>query len=563
MTHLLSGNFGFFVVASHTIVTRATRENFRAAGIWNDEAEDLLYHGIELPGWSNLSIDEKNTLLSYYHERQHFIDITSLPAGAYYWRIWDCLRDYGEDYAGFLKELNLTSLVTTTVIEFVRSQEGRAIIEERLAPKDRFKRYYVDNEGRNRIISDYCDKYPEIVETLIRVASELCTDNSPSLAKYQEDLNRTSRYLGNLYRTEGVFEPSDYEKVPDAEWIDDGRKRPAYQADYLVSLTDLFEMRAYLYELKILDANNDWSFSDEVLKRMKTALSNNAYAIMKRWVDEKYDCAHLHYMTDVALGGRIDPNCLYFKFDDFDDFSPNDDTSELPRTPVDFETNWPTFRFAAFLTPLIDNWQVLGDHRKANANFYIDLGQRLFGHETYPYTGASLFLRPMIPRDFRIPMELPPTDEFHGGRRYGILDMIVDRPNDEWSALHYRDLVNSNFNANQTANFYSFCNMELPRWALPKVRILGDTVLGINRGPIRSSDAETEERARRKFNGSILKDLIGGALAVHLISGETNKIGLDELLMNWGDSDTKSALDLALREHYGRDLIERFVRWNF
>jgi hypothetical protein len=561
VTRLQSGAFGYFFVIAQVMAADGSRATFDKAGMWSAEDERINVGGLRAEKWRDLSDDERRAVLAYLHETTHHVDITSLPAGTFYWRIWDAIRQYGELYIDFLRELDLAAQVQGPLTTWLRTEEAKSVVAERLSKREWFGKCYLDPAGRVAVQRDYCGSMLDNIDSLHRVAKELLRDSMPKFGLYEADLNLTAMEIHARFLVDSppLFEATDYERVPRQQWVKGRGALPDDLDRYFMSLVDILELRAYSYELQVLQQLGDRAFRADVLDRATEALSPNASAVLRSWNDKDYAPFHLRYITDIALSGAIDPNCCYHHFAE----SPDPDQEgydSRPTVKVDFQRNWPSYRMAALLSLLADDWTILTDPDRATARFYTEVGQYLFGAETYPFTGMSMTQRSMIPRRFRGPMESP----LPKGRTWDpelpspLTDMLVGNPRAEWKPEIYLEELNQVFTHNQQAYLQSFTKQgEHPGFVEPRTYILKDCVIGAERTPF-SGDGSLPKRARRIATMSLLRHYIGAIFATSLLEGQPVRIHLSELVGRWGDADWLRDVREKLRDVYGQPMVERF-----
>jgi hypothetical protein len=214
---------------------------------------------------------------------------------------------------------------------------------------------------------------------------------------------------------------------------------------------------------------------------------------------------------------------------------------------------------AALLTMLADDWTILVNPDRAEPHFYTEVGQYLFGSDTYPFTGMSMSQRSMIPRPFRGPMEspLPQGGRWSAANPTPLTDVLLGDPRAEWKPEIYFEELNQVFAYNQYAYLLSFCGREGPGFVEPQTYILKDCVVGATRSPF-LGDGPEAERARRYATQSLLRHYVGANFATALLGDKPAHIYLDELFRGWGDAGWLSDLRKKLREVYGARIMERF-----
>jgi hypothetical protein len=560
VSRLRSGAFGYFFVIAQVMVAEGSRATYEKAGMWDAERQRILGDGVLQGCWQDLSPGEKHSVLAYFHEQTHHTDVTSLPAGAFYWRIWDVVREYGERYVEFLRELDLAGHVDGPLKFWLRTDKAKRLVAKQLSRRALFCGYHLDRVSRAAIRRDYCGAFLDRTDSLHRVAKSLFQDNMPDFERYGNDLNLAAEEIHARFLVESppLFGAIDYERVPQQQWVDDDAPRPEADHRYFLSLLDILELRAYAKELRILQLVKDPSFFGDVLARAAEALSANAVAVLSMWVEKGYDLLHLRYITDLALGGLIDPNCCYYVFTDFM-FAESDGRDIRPTTKVEFRRNWPSHRMAALLTMLADDWTVLVNPNMATPRYYTEVGQYLFGSETYPFTGMSLSQRSMIPRCFRGPMEspLPRDGRWDAAHPFPLADILVGKKRSEWKPEMYLEELNGVFACNQSAYLLSFCRQAAPGFIEPQTYVLSDCVVGASRSPFLGDSTEAD-RARLYATQSLLRNYVGAIFATELLEDHSVRIQLGELIGGWGDAEWLLGVREKLGEVYGAPMMERF-----
>ncbi|MET3482363.1 hypothetical protein [Methylobacterium sp. 1973] len=558
MSRIPSGVFGYFLVLTQVLVTEGDRATFEKAGMWDAEHQRIRGDGIFEGYWDGLDPSERRAVLTFFHEAKHHSDITSLPAGAFYWRVWDAVRRHGDLYVGFLRELNLSEHVQGTLREWLRTPEAMQLVRSRLAERSQFGAYWLNQPGRAAVLNDYCEQMLNAVDGLERVTHGLFRDPCPPFPRYAEALNMTAAAIHDRFLTNNPFQPEDYERVPVQEWVETDAPRPPMRSSYFMSFADIFELRAYAKELAIIEMVGTSEDSVDVLGRAKEALSANAHAVLERWVSEHYSPIHLQYITDQALGGRIDPNCGYYGFKDFSQRSAT--AVDEPRTlKVDFHRNWPSYRMAALLTHVIDDWPLLRDPDRAEVREHSEIGQYLFGDDSYPTTGLSLSTRGMIPRLFRGPLESPVKRSWNAADPTPWVDILVGNPKAEWSSPLYFQELHEVFAINQATYLESYCGRDRNTCILPRTYVLKDFVVGRERAPVAGNDEAMVDRGRLYATQSLLSDYLGAVVSTSIIEAEDTRVDIAEMLRNWGDNDFLAEVTRKVRAVYGEPFVQRFL----
>ncbi len=297
------------MVESQTLYTKLSKETLKKVGEW-DSIRQLPKIGLQ-PNWNELSDSEKTSYLSYHHELMHFIDITSLPAGAFYWRLWYSLNYYCDKIFQFLKELDLLSEITFPVVDWMNSRKGTVSIYQRLSMRSEIFGLHYDQEDIGDIVYDYTKRFPGVISRFENIAIELLHDPCPESKIYTKDLTYLSNKMKELFSLDRVFEYSEYEKLPNAHWRGK-RERPEYSKGNLLSFSEIFEFRAYIRESKLINDHNDARFLEIWLDRLKERLSSNLFEKIKIYSNPKIPHQIPIYITDIALSGSIDINCNFY-----------------------------------------------------------------------------------------------------------------------------------------------------------------------------------------------------------------------------------------------------------
>ncbi len=191
MDKLYSSYLGYISVNSQTIYTKLSKEILVKVGEW-DEIEQKPNFTSQ-PNWYILNDDEKLIYLSYYHELKHFLDITSLPAGAFHWRLWNCINEYCDIIFHFLKELDLLNYISFPLINWMQNS-GKSLIKNKLLERKKIFGSYFSEEDVDLIFSDFAKELPNLINRYKKVAVELFNDINPCATKYAKELTLNFRF---------------------------------------------------------------------------------------------------------------------------------------------------------------------------------------------------------------------------------------------------------------------------------------------------------------------------------------------------------------------------------
>ncbi len=541
---LRSGALGYFLLTPQIIACRSPKSLLEKAGLWREGAITLSL-ATPLDGWATLNKDEKIRVLTYYHEFAHFLDITSLPAGLFLWRLMDATRSIGAGYVQFIKDLDLNDAVSFPLTTWLCSAAARQHISSRLLGLKKLGKYLVPESSIPLVLNDYCVEGLRDAQSMQYLSSVLIHDPKPQFFKCYRHINRCQRYFKARFEEHGVFGLSEYERLPDLLCSKDRSFRGNSDTHFL-SLAEIFELRAYINELRIIRLHGDEEFVDDWLERLKDVLSERALGLLRDWAKKRYLDSHFMYITDLALSGTIDVlSCFY--------------ASRPLNADVEygFYRNWPSHRLARILNWIFGEQSLLNlwDPNHACAERYTVLGQHLFGHETFPFTGIGPAVRPIIPRSFRSP--------FSGSNLLQSMEeptqlMTALRRGDSWTAESHREAVYEIFTANTRAYLSSYLGFGDTRRRGPLLMVFDDFVIGFDGVESVADTNDLQGLMKQNSAMSIVYEYVDGLIGTALVQN-ADPVNFREVLRNFGAASFREAVKRTIETRYPKAIQERFV----
>lgn len=543
-----SSHYGYFYPLSCVFFSSAKRSTLIKAGVWN-QVEDCP-KSISIGNWRNLSDSEKLQTLNYLHELNHFIDVTSLPAGAFYWRLWDSLRTVGKDFLELVSDLRLDAQVELPLQLWLQNS-GEQLLRDRV--KERVKqgievRGYLLPEMKtgDQFVDDHLWRYlvyRQDLETTLALCEEVCANPSVNQIK---SLNRIYTTIRNTNIYDSVFDAHEYEHTAA---ISLRRDHYELNGQFQFSLVGLFELRAYMREFAEIRRFNDKEFERVWLKNLKSKADGDTilspiYDFLCFFAQQNVHWPWFIYLTDIALSSPIDLNCNLIAH------SPG---RVRKSRRFRFSELWPTCRFDRLLSYAMESPNILADPKKCTSEHAIRIARHFFGENTAPYTLINSCVRNMIPRERRTSSEKFEVTDLINYDYNATVDPFI-KPENVFTSASYHNEINHIFSSNQKSYADSFLQFPSNAICLPRMILLDDYVSW-------SGDRPTAQNSNNQLlyseapHISFLVDLIQSQRETSLFKGNAI-VDLADSIDRLANRSVVKQIFEKLGDRYGESLLK-------